>query len=731
MGLRRTLAAKPLMALYKKVMPPLSKTEKEALEAGTVWWEGELFSGRPDWAKLTSVPKAILSKEEWEFIDGPVEELCRLLNDWQITNELKDLSPEVWKFLKENKFFGIIIPKEYGGLGFSPYAHSSIVVKISSRSAVAAVTIMVPNSLGPAELLLHYGTEAQKNHYLPRLAQGLEIPCFALTEPEAGSDAAGSMRANGVVCKGIFEGREALGARLNWEKRYITLGPVATAIGLAFKLYDPEHLLSDESELGITIAIVPADAKGVTIGARHNPLNIPFQVGPVCGNDVFIPMDFIIGGEERIGQGWKMLMTCLGIGRSISLPALSTGTSKLTARVAGAYARVRRQFGISIGKFEGVKEKLAQIAINTYVSDAARSLTSQALLEGAKPSVVSAIVKYHLTEMGREVTNCGMDVLGGKGICLGPRNLLGTAYMSLPIAITVEGANILTRSLIIFGQGAVRSHPFVRHEMRALANPDKNQGLADFDKAIFGHIGFVVKNAWRAFYLGLANARFGSWPKTGNTRSMKRQYQNLDRMSAAFALASDAAMAILGGELKRKESLSARLADVLSGLYLMSAVLKHFEDSEEPFKDFCLAKCACQNLLYKIQESLDAFLTNFPIRPAAWVLKLLIFPRGKKYRLPPDKLIFRVADILLEPSDARERLTSGIYVPQDIKEPLGCLEEALRKTVAAEPIEKKIRKISISEAEARGIIGAEEAKILISAQKLRDEVTRVDAFETL
>ncbi|HCP02867.1 MAG TPA: acyl-CoA dehydrogenase, partial [Pseudomonas sp.] len=490
---RRQSISAPLLGWFRKVLPPLSDTEQQALDAGTVWWDGELFSGRPDWGKLHNFPTPRLTEEEQAFLDGPVEQLCQMTNEWQVTTELQDLPPNVWQFIKDNGFFGLIIPKEYGGKGFSAYAHSQIAMKLASRSGDLGSTVMVPNSLGPAELLMHYGTEEQKQHYLPRLARGEEVPCFALTAPEAGSDA-GAMPDKGIICKGQWNGEEVVGLRVTWEKRYITLGPVATVLGLAFKAYDPDHLLGDEESLGITLALIPTNTEGVNIGRRHFPLNAAFMNGPNSGTDVFIPMDYLIGGQERIGQGWMMLMNCLSVGRSISLPAGSIGAAKMASMTTGAYARIRQQFNLPIGEFEGIQEALARIGGNTYVMDAARTMTAGAVDLGEKPSVLSAVVKYHLTERMRQCINDAMDVHGGKGICMGPRNYLGRAYQSVPISITVEGANILTRNMMIFGQGAIRCHPYVLREMQAAALDDHNEALTRFDRLLFEHIGFSLSN---------------------------------------------------------------------------------------------------------------------------------------------------------------------------------------------------------------------------------------------
>ncbi len=736
---RQRWISAPLLRFFRRVSPPMSATEKEALAAGTVGWDGELFSGRPDWEKLQAQAGRPLSPEETAFLQGPVETLCGMLDDWAITHELGDLPPEVWQYLKDNGFFGMIIPREYGGLDFSARAHSDIVMKVATRSVTAAVTVMVPNSLGPAKLLLEYGTDAQKQHYLPRLATGAEIPCFALTGPEAGSDA-GAMPDSGVVCRARFDGRDdVLGIRLNWEKRYITLGPVATLLGLAFKLYDPEHLLGEETELGITLALIPTDTPGVEIGRRHLPLNIPFMNGPNAGHDVFIPLDWIIGGRERIGQGWRMLMECLADGRSISLPALSTGAGKLCSRVTGAYARLRRQFRVPIGHFEGVEEALARIGACTYTMDAARTLTTDALDRGEKPAVISAIVKYQLTEMMRRVVNDAMDVHGGKGIVLGPRNLLGRSYQALPISITVEGANILTRSMIIFGQGAMRSHPYILRELEATRDDDPRRALQSFDRTLFQHAAFIAGNLLRSLGHGLTGARLARTPGRG---PVKRYYQKLTRVSASFALLTDAAIVLLGGSLKRREKISGRLADILSQLYLASACLHRYVSQGEPEADLPLLRWSCDEALYRIECAMDGLLQNLPSRPAAWLLRGLIFPLGRRHRPPTDRLGQQVAKLLLHPSPARERLTAGMYLSADPAETLGLLETALERRLAAEPVEKRLRQALrerlgpdapleryIETGLADHLLSTQEAEHLREAEALYREVIRVDDLD--
>ena len=730
---RRRVLTAPVMQLFKTMLPPMSSTEREALEAGTTWWETELFSGRPDWTKLLAHPQPQLSDEEQAFLDGPVNQLCAMIDDWQITEQLHDLPPEVWAFLKEQRFFGMIIPKEYGGLAFSAYAHSCVIMKLASRSISAAVTAMVPNSLGPAQLLLHYGTQEQKDYYLPRLARGEEIPCFALTGPEAGSDAA-AMPDRGVVCRQSFEGEERLGIRLNWEKRYITLGPVATVLGLAFKLYDPDHLLGDDEELGITLALIPTDTPGIDIGNRHLPLNQAFMNGPNRGHDVFIPLEWIIGGQAQIGQGWRMLMECLADGRSISLPALSAGAGKLAARATGAYAAVRKQFKTPIGKFEGVSEVLGRIAGNAYLMDAARGLTTLAVDQGEKPAVASAIVKYHLTERMRKVIDDAMDIHGGRGICMGPANYLGRVYQAIPISITVEGANILTRSLIIFGQGALRCHPCLLEEMRSAQQAD----LVAFDRAVFTHLKLLLGNLARAVFHGLTGARFAATPVD---REEARYYRQLTRMSAAFAVTAEAALLTLGGTLKRRESLSARLGDVLSHLYLASATLKRYTDEGRQPADRALLDWAMHDCLSIMHTRLCEVYDNFPNRLLGRLLKVMLFPPGSGYRTADDALVKRAANVILRWGSARERLTGGLYISGDENDPLACLETALEKATAAQPVLAHLRdamrsgqlasgdpELSLVEAVALGIIDERAAARVRAAVAARQRVIGVDEF---
>lgn len=681
-SVRCRLVSGHAMRLMASILPRLGETERIALEAGTVWWDGELFSGRPHWDRLLGYRLPGLSEREQAFLDGPVETLCGMLDEWTITQR-RELAPEVWDYLRQQRFFGMIIPEAYGGLGFSALAHSRIVTRISSRSIAAAVTVMVPNSLGPGELLLQYGTEEQKSRYLPRLAAGLEIPCFALTGPEAGSDAAAT-QSTGVVCRGTFQGREVLGMRLNWKKRYITLAPVATLIGLAFRLRDPDGLLGGSEDLGITCALIPRDTPGIHIGRRHDPMGVPFHNGPIIGEDVFVPLDTIIGGIERAGQGWRMLMESLAAGRSISLPALAIAAAQLCTRVVGAYATIREQFDTPIGRFEGIEEPLTRIGGLTYLMTSARHLTCGALDLGEKPAVVSSIMKAYLTESMRQVVADAMDIRAGSAIQRGPHNILAAIWQAVPIGITVEGANILTRSMIIYGQGAIRCHPWVQQEMRAIAAND----VAGFDRALFGHLGHAVTLALRSLLLGLTRSRLVLAPGTPETRPL---YRYLSRFAAAFALVSDAAMATLGGSLKRREKISGRLADALAWLYLASAALKRHHDDGAPPEHLDLVRWSVRYALYRVQEALDGVLVNLPNRIVAGVLRVLVFPLGLQMHLPRDDLGGRVARALLEDRRVRRDLTTDVHVPASATHGLGALEAALDLTVGALPIETRLR----------------------------------------
>ncbi len=734
--IRKALLTTPILKMFRGIMPEMSDTEKDAIEAGTTWWDSQLFSGAPDWNVLHNYTKPTLTAEEQAFLDGPVEEVLRMTNDFEITHTLADLPPEVWQYLKDNKFFAMIIKKQYGGLEFSPYAQSRILQKLSGQSTVLASTVGVPNSLGPGELLQHYGTQEQKDHYLPRLALGQEIPCFALTSPEAGSDA-GAIPDFGVVCKGEWEGKETLGMKVTWNKRYITLAPVATVLGLAFKLRDPDHLLGDKEELGITCALIPTDIDGVKIGRRHFPLNNMFQNGPTQGDAVFVPLDFIIGGPKMAGQGWRMLVECLSVGRGITLPSNSAGGIKTVAGATGAYARIRRQFKLPIGKMEGIEEPLARIGGNAYLMDGATALTTTGLNLGEKPSVISAIVKMHLTDRMQKCMIDAMDIHGGKGVCLGPDNYIGRGYQGAPIAITVEGANILTRSMIIYGQGAIRCHPYVLREMEAAFDGDRQRGLEAFDKAVWGHVGFVFSNLVRSFWMGLTSSRFSASPFGDKT---KRYYQHMNRFAANLALLSDLAMGLLGGSLKRKERVSARLGDLLSQLYLSSAALKRYHDEGRQSDDLPLLQWAVEDSLHKLQTALVELLDNFPA--FGGVLKFLLFPVGLPIKRPSDVLDHKVARILQTPCAARDRLIQGQWLENHANNALGRLEHTLGLILAAEPIFDKICKASgeklpfifldkvAEKGLALGAISDDEAQLLRDAERGRQDAINVSDFDS-
>ncbi|CAM2774768.1 acyl-CoA dehydrogenase FadE [Vibrio ordalii] len=734
-SIRQSVISEKALTLFKKVLPAMSQTEKEALDAGTVWWEAELFKGKPNWNKLHKIAAPTLSAQEQAFIDGPVNEVCAMVSDYQVTHELADLPPEVWQYLKDHKFFAMIIKKQYGGLEFSAYAQSIVLQKLTGVSGVLSSTVGVPNSLGPGELLQHYGTEDQKNHYLPRLAEGKEIPCFALTSPEAGSDA-GSIPDFGVVCKGKWEGKEVLGMRLTWNKRYITLAPVATVLGLAFKLRDPDGLLGDKTELGITCALIPTHLKGVEIGNRHMPLNVPFQNGPTRANDLFVPLDFIIGGPSMAGQGWRMLVECLSVGRGITLPSNSTGGIKTAALATGAYARIRRQFKQPIGHMEGVEEPLARLGGNAYVMDAASNLTVAGIDLGEKPSVISAIVKYHCTHRGQRSIIDAMDIVGGKGICIGPANFLARSYQGAPIAVTVEGANILTRSMIIFGQGAIRCHPYVLEEMNAAYSQDSD-AVEKFDAALAGHVSFTMSNLVRSIWFGVTDG-FGSSAPTND--ATKRYYQQLNRYSANLALLSDISMAVLGGSLKRKERLSARLGDILSQLYLSSATLKRFENDGRPVEDLPLVHWGLQDSLKQTEVAIDELLANFPNKAIGKVLRILLMPIGRVRKAPSDKLDSQVAQILQTPSETRSRIGRNQYLAPTAHNAAGKIEQALDIILRAEPLFDKVCSVTnqrrpflrLDEVAAIGlqqkILTEQEAQLLTEAEAHRLYTINVDDF---
>ncbi|MEQ8268566.1 MAG: acyl-CoA dehydrogenase [Parvibaculum sp.] len=724
MEARRSYLTRPIFGWAKRVLPAMSETEREALEAGDVWWEADLFTGNPDWRKLLATPMPRLSAEEQAFVDGPVEELCGMLDDWKITWEDGDLPADAWTFIKENRFFGMIIPKRYGGLEFSAFAHSEVIRKLSSRSATAAVTVMVPNSLGPGELLMQFGTEEQREYWLPRLARGDEIPCFGLTSPEAGSDAA-AMTDRGVVCRGTFNGEEVLGIRLNWHKRYITLSPVATVLGLAFKLSDPERLLGGPDEYGITVALVPTDLPGVTTGRRHLPSFQMFQNGPTEGKDVFVPLDHIIGGAEQAGQGWKMLMSALAAGRGISLPSLSAAGAAFAARTSGAYARVREQFNLPIGKFEGIQARLGHIAGTAYLLDAGRRLTCAGLDEGRKLAVISAIMKMQATDRMRQAVTDAMDIHAGKAVIDGPSNYLGNLYRALPVGITVEGANILTRNLIIFGQGAIRSHPHLLAEMQALEEKDEEEALDKFDKAFWRHVGHGFRTMGRAWLRNWTGGLASPGPRAGKA---SRYYRQLSRRAASFALVADIALLTLGGALKRKEMLSARLGDILSELYLMSAVLKRWEDEGRQREDLPLVAYCMEDSFATMDARFAEIFANLPNRLAAVLCKIIVQPAGAGRRGPKDVLAMQCAEILLSPSNTRDRLTSGLYLGRD-GDAVAKLEHAFSLAVLTEGAREKMRDARIENPETAVAGGHITSQQAAQIGELRDAVADVIAVD--
>lgn len=727
-----------VMKTFRKFLPPLSKTESEALESGTVGWDGELMSGHPDWDKFFALQKPELTAEEQAFLDGPVEELCSMIDTWQTALD-NDLSPEVWQYMKDKGFFGLEVPKEYGGLGFTSQAHSAIVMKVSSRNLSAGVTVGVPNSLGPAELIYEYGTQAQKDHYLPRLAKGIEVPCFALTEPNAGSDA-GSIEARGVVMRGD---NGELGIRLNWEKRYITLGPVTTLLGLAFKLEDPDNLLGKgEKDLGITVALVEPDREGVEIGERHRPMDLPFQNGPNRGRDVFIPMDNVIGGVERVGHGWKMLMECLAVGRSLTLPAMGTAGAQFSCYTTGAYSRIRKQFNAQIGKFEGIEEVLGKMAGTTYLMNATRMATLQMVDEGQRPAIPSAILKYHLTERMRTLVNDAMDVHGGKAICNGPNNYFAELYKGIPVAITVEGANIMTRNLIIFGQGSVRAHPYLLKEVQAASIKDDDEAFKVLSSTIMKHAGNAIMNKMRSLFYGITHG-YGSKVPDHADNDTAKYYRQINRLSASFAYCADMTLLVLGGALKFRERTSARLGDAFSNLYIASSVLWYYEKMGRNKEDLPLVHWACTAALNDVELALDGLMRNHPNKFFGWILRPAVFPLGRHFSKPSDKMDAKAADIIREPGAARDRLTFAVYRPNDAADPLFKLERALKLALETEPLEKKLhvalkkgdimsgmtRAQTLAAAMEKGVLSKDEFSLLAETDTARRHVVMVDAFQ--
>lgn len=739
--LRIEKLSKPAFKFFQRVLPPMSSTEQEALDAGDTWWEAELFKGAPDWKAWHSMPYPALTESEIAFLENQTETFCQMINDWDIVHVDKDLSPEAWEYLKREKFFGMIIPEEYGGLGFSALAHSTIVTKIATKSSSAAVTAMVPNSLGPAELLMKYGTEEQRQNYLPKLASGEEIPCFALTGPEAGSDA-GAMTDTGIVCRGEYNGQSCLGLSVSWNKRYITLAPVATVLGLAFKMYDPDHLLGEKEELGITVALIPTDHPGVEIGRRHFPMSMTFMNGPTKGSDVFIPLDWIIGGIEQAGHGWKMLVECLSEGRAISLPALSTATGKLCYRLTGAYAKTRVQFNMPIANFEGVEEALARIAGRTYQLEATRIVTAGAVDNHIKPSVASAIAKYHMTELSRLVIQDAMDIHAGRGLIMGRSNYLAHAYMGMPIGITVEGANILTRNLMIFGQGAIRCHPFVAREMKAATDSDTARGLKDFDSLIFRHVGYGISNFVRTFSLGLSGGFIANKVVRDDTG---QYYQQLTRMCSALALVSDISMLMFGGDLKRKERLSARLGDVLSQLYLASSCLKYYAAQGSMPDDLPYVRWNIMTSLHQIQIAFDEFFANLPNKFVGSLLRRIVFPWGNPYSRPSDELDRTLVKTMTANTELRDRITQYAFIGTNDSDPAYTVETAFQLLMASKETRNAIKRalkngdleasedleVLVSNAVEQNICSPQDGAAFLNAEAARSRAIQVDDHENL
>lgn len=737
--LRKMILTRPAFNMIRSVLPKVSETEQQALDAGTIGFDAELFSGRPDWEKLRSVPGIVLTDEERAFLDGPTEELCAMLNDWQIRHHENEIPENVWDFAKSHGFLGMLISKEHGGLGFSAQAQSLILGKIASRSPDAVTIVMVPNSLGPGELLEKYGTDAQKERYLDALAKGREVPCFSLTGPTSGSDAA-TMRDVGYVERGMHEGKETLGIRLSWDKRYITLGPKATLMGLAFHLFDPDNLLEKGTEPGITVAIIPADHPGVNIGRRHLPSGAAFPNGPNWGTDVFIPVDWIIGGGERAGQGWRMLMECLSAGRAISLPSSGAAGTKSMLRMTSAYGRIRKQFGLPVAKMEGLEEPMVRLAENAYVVEAARAATAAMVSQGEKPAVISALMKYQTTERLRTAVNDAMDLHGGRGICDGPSNYLQSAYQMVPVGITVEGANILTRSLITFTQGALRAHPHLYDEIKSVQNEDRAAGFAAFDKAFMKHLGFAVSNVFGALFHNVTAGLFAHVPS--NAAETGRFYRQLGREAQNFALVADLTVGLLGGGLKVKQKLTGRMADALSELYLMSCTLKRFEDDGRRAEDLPIVTLAIENGLHRFDQALRGAIENFPITPARIMMRWLVYPYGSHHQPAQDWLGHKVVRQLLAPGDFRDRLTRDIYISHDVSDPTGILEVTFEKAVAAEEVERKLDRAVragtvkryhgndwFTEAVTKNVLTEAEAAQLRELEELTARVIAVDHFD--
>jgi acyl-CoA dehydrogenase len=738
-AIRRQAIVAPAYGMVRKILPKVSDTEAQALEAGTIGFDAEIFSGTPDWDKLLAIPPIQLSDEERAFLDGPTEELCRQIDDWQVRHASREIPESIWDFVKQHGFLGMLISKEHGGLGFSAQAQSLILGKVASRSPDVATIVMVPNSLGPGELIEKYGTGEQKHHYLPRLAKGLEVPCFSLTGPTSGSDAA-TMRDIGYVTRGVHDGKETLGVRLSWDKRYITLGPKATLVGLAFRLFDAENLLGKGEDVGITLALIPADHPGVNIGRRHLPSGAAFPNGPNWGKDVFVPMDWIVGGEAMVGQGWRMLMECLSAGRAISLPSSATAGAKMMLRVTSAYARIRKQFGLPISRMEGIEEPLTRMIETAYVNEAARAMTAAMVSRGEKPSVISALMKYQTTERMRRAVNDAMDIHGGRAICDGPSNYLQSAYQMVPVGITVEGANILTRTLITFAQGALRSHPYLYKEIQAAQDADRKRGLDAFDEALAGHVAFSLSNATGAFFHNLTGGAFASSPP--DVHRMSVWYSQLARASRSFAFMADLSVALLGGGLKTKQKITGRMADALSELYMLAATLKRYEDDGRPAGDDDIVDLAARNALFRFQTAIGEAIDNFPVRWVRPLMRLTVFPLGRRYKPASDDQGRNVVRLAIAPGDVRDRLTRDIFVSMDVNDPTGLLEVTLLKVIAAEGADKKLDKAVrdgvvrryhgvdwLADAVEKGVLTSDEAAQLREVEGLVARVIAVDHFD--
>lgn len=738
--IRQKFVSAPTLKIMRKILPPISETEQEAIDAGTVWWDGEIFSGKPNWDKLLSAPVPTLTEEEQTFIDGPVNELCRMSDAWKINHDWNIIPEHIIQYVRDNGFLGMIIPKKYGGLELSEVAQSQVLLKLTNTGGGVSYLVGVPNSLGPGELLIKYGTEEQKDYYLPRLASGKEIPCFALTAPTAGSDAT-SIPDTGVVCKGEWEGEEVLGMRLNFSKRYITLSPIATLIGLAFRLQDPDGLIGETEDYGITCALIPRSTKGLEIGRRHLPIGEAFLNGPIKGKDIFVPLSFIIGGQEMAGKGWRMLVNCLSVGRAITLPTTAVAVGKRMTLGTSAYANLRKQFGVSISQFEGIQKPLARIAGLTYIIDASRIQTIQSIVDGSKPSVPSAILKYHCTEMARQCLLDAMDIHGGKAVMKGPGNYVAPAYESIPVAITVEGANILTRNLMIFGQGAIRSHPHVLREMELAQAQDTPATQINFDETLTSHFGFSVRNFARSLVMGIVpNSLMGESPS--DDPEINRYYRHINRLSSVFALTADISMLGIGAKLKFKEMLSARLGDLLSTLFLASMVLKQHKDNKYARDEWPIVQWSLDHLFHEYQIAFDELMMNFPNRILAGVLKTAAFPIGKRFKAPLDDLEKKVVEVISQDSGARQRLTDGLYTELADNNPVAVVNQVFLDSLDIAPLHLKLRsaikekllpKLAglalIEEALSEELISQDEADKLIEFDNKVMGVINVDDFD--